>query len=55
MTCWLLALQSLKHILLFVKKDHSRQDVLVTISITLACYPPSVVAVEMKFENYKVI
>jgi len=55
MSCWLLALQSFKHFVLFVKKDHSRQDVLVTISITLACYPPSAVAVEMKLENYKMI
>ena len=28
---------------------------LVAISITVACCPPSAVAVEVKFENYKVI
>jgi len=33
MTCWLLAPQSFKHILLFVRKDHSS-------------YPPSAVVVQ---------
>ena len=51
----MLAPQSFKHFVLFVKKDQTRPAPACSNIYNSSMISPSAVAVEMKFENYKVI